>query len=172
VADFVRQIGSVDPRAPVVVAGDMNDDEASPTLAVLGEAGLVSTWDRVLESDRYTYVFQGSSEVVDHVLLSAALGDAVTDVRVIHANADFASAASDHDPVVVRMSIRGEGKLGAGCRCSLGTGRRIEGAAWIAAFAALLARRGQKHAGRDGRRCGGIRRFLSGLGFSGKDRRP
>ena len=53
------------------------------------------------ENQRYTYVFNGVSQVLDHIFVTKP----VTDVQyeVIHNNAEFADQASDHDPQVVRI---------------------------------------------------------------------
>jgi hypothetical protein len=97
----------------------------------------------------------------------------VVDARIVHANADFARAPSDHDPIAVRMSLRTTRESGAGCRCNLST---ETGTPWVRAsgllLMAFLARRGQKRAGswQEGQRPPS--RFLSGPTFSGKDRRP
>jgi predicted extracellular nuclease len=170
VASFVRQLLTIDAAARVVVTGDMNDDAESPVLTTLEDAGLERTWGHVPVDDRYTYVFQGNSEAVDHVLVSHALARGVVDARVAHANADFAHGASDHDPVAVRMSFRGEGETG-GCRCGLGARSRAEGALSACLLVLLLARRGHTRDCRGASR-GRSPRFLSGPGFSGKDRRP
>lgn len=99
---FVRQIQAVQKDARVVVLGDINDYEFSA-------AGLRLTEGRALKdlvlslrpSERYSYVFQGNSQVLDHILVSPSLGS--PDYDVVHINAEFADQASDHDPQVVRV---------------------------------------------------------------------
>jgi endonuclease/exonuclease/phosphatase family metal-dependent hydrolase len=152
VADFAHTILAVDPAALVIVAGDMNDGEASPPLEALLEVGLSSACARLPEAERYTYVFQGNAEVTDHVLTSRALAQRVVDARMVHTNADFARAPSDHDPVVVRMSLRDTRRMGAACRCNLASAPHAGEDAWALVLAALLARRGQTQAGRRPRR--------------------
>lgn len=99
---FVRQIQAVQKDARVVVLGDINDYEFSA-------AGLRLTEGRALKdlvltlrpSERYSYVFQGNSQVLDHILVSPSLGS--PDYDVVHINSEFADQASDHDPQVVRV---------------------------------------------------------------------
>ncbi len=102
VARWVRQVLSLDPETRVVVLGDLNDFENTEPLAALEDAGLEDLVLRLPAEDRYSYVYLGNSQVLDHVLVSPALKDMV-DVDAIHVNADIPAAAraSDHDPIVV-----------------------------------------------------------------------
>lgn len=146
VADFVRQLLAIDPGANVLVAGDMNDVEGSPPLVALEQAGLASATERVPEGERYSYVFQGNAELIDHVLLSRSLRERMVDVRIAHANADYARAPSDHDPVAVRMNVRPDvDALPRGCHCASSKAHPSWGAAvsWVV-LAGWLARRGRK----------------------------
>ena len=106
VAGFVEGILRLDADAGVVVLGDLNDFEKTEPLQVLGAAGLEDLLLRAPEEDRYTYVYTGISQILDHVLVSEALTlDA--EVDAVHVNADNPAGvrASDHDPVVVRLTI-------------------------------------------------------------------
>ncbi len=107
VAGLVGEILERDPDAAVVVLGDLNEHEWRPPVEALEAAGLVNLIGRLAPEDRYTYVFQGRSQVLDHVLVSSSLAAGAV-VDVVHLNADFPAAerASDHDPVVVGLTIR------------------------------------------------------------------
>ncbi|MFB9923569.1 endonuclease/exonuclease/phosphatase family protein [Amycolatopsis halotolerans] len=99
---FVAQLLGADPRANVVVAGDLNDYQFSPALAKLTSGGLLKDLIATLPpAERYSYVFEGQSQVLDHILASAAPRG--VDYDVVHVNAEFADQASDHDPQVVRF---------------------------------------------------------------------
>jgi hypothetical protein len=106
VADFVVALRAADAGASVVVLGDLNDFEGSQPLAVLEAVGLEDLIRRVPAGDRYTYVYRGNSQVLDHILVSRDLGVAA-EVDAVHVNAEFPAAtrASDHDPVLVRFSF-------------------------------------------------------------------
>jgi hypothetical protein len=69
--------------------------------------GLVNLVDRLSPEDRYTYVYEGNSQVLDHVLASPALAAAEAGVDAVHLHADFPPGrrASDHDPVVARFRL-------------------------------------------------------------------
>ncbi|WP_325050264.1 endonuclease/exonuclease/phosphatase family protein [Amycolatopsis panacis] len=102
VQGFIKQLLTADPRANVVVAGDLNDYQFSPALAKLTADGALKDLIATLPpAERYSYVFEGQSQVLDHILTSAAPRG--VDYDVVHINAEFADQASDHDPQVVRF---------------------------------------------------------------------
>ncbi|CRK56318.1 putative large secreted protein [Alloactinosynnema sp. L-07] len=103
VAAFVNSVFAIDPSAKVVVAGDLNDFEYSTAVGKLTATGLVDLPATLSDSERYGYVYEGNSQVLDHLLLSPALSTYSYDV--VHANAEFAAQLSDHDPSVVRLTI-------------------------------------------------------------------
>ncbi len=100
---FTDAAQAADPFANIVVAGDLNDYQFSDVLQTLtaGETGLVSLISTLPVAEQYTYIFNGISQVLDHLLVSAALSD--VDYEVVHVNAEFAEQASDHDPQVARL---------------------------------------------------------------------
>jgi predicted extracellular nuclease len=104
---YVSGLLEDEPSSAVVVLGDMNTFELSDDLSAIlpGSPPLLHNLiDRVAEHERYTYNFEGNSQVLDHIFVSRALA-ASAEVDVVHLNADFPSAAgaSDHDPVVARF---------------------------------------------------------------------
>jgi predicted extracellular nuclease len=107
VHNFVSSVLAVDKHADVVVVGDLNDYQFSPALHVLTTGTADGTGTPVLTDlittlpldQRYTYVFDGLSEVLDHILVSPAV--AGVQYQVVHVNAEFANQVSDHDPQVV-----------------------------------------------------------------------
>ena len=52
--------------------------------------------------ERYSYVYEGNSQVLDHILTSPFV--LFPDYDVVHINAEFADQASDHDPQVLRFA--------------------------------------------------------------------
>ncbi|MFI9309050.1 endonuclease/exonuclease/phosphatase family protein [Streptomyces triculaminicus] len=98
---FVRQLLDADRRANVIVAGDLNDYQFSPALKTLTSgAVLTDLVDKLPKKERYGYVFQGNSQVLDHILTSRNVSR--VDYDIVHVNAEFADQASDHDPQVLR----------------------------------------------------------------------
>ncbi len=105
VKGFVNQLLAVDANAQVVVLGDLNDFEFSAPLTALKSAGLSTLVERLPANERYTYVYQGNSQVLDHILVSSETSRHVVGYDVVHVNAEFAVQASDHDPGLARLSF-------------------------------------------------------------------
>jgi uncharacterized protein len=110
VNDFVDEILAVDPNANVVVLGDINDFEFSETVDILEGGALTTLMDTLPKPERYSYVFEGNSQVLDQILVSDNLLDRFRiDYDPVHVNSEFADQASDHDPQVARLDLRGSG---------------------------------------------------------------
>jgi predicted extracellular nuclease len=104
VSSFVVRLLSANAGARIVVLGDLNDFSFAPPLGVLKGAGLTDLIESLPPSERYTYVFEGNSQVLDHIMVSASLAPhAVFDV--LHVNAEFSDQASDHEPGLARLDL-------------------------------------------------------------------
>lgn len=107
VAQFVSDILARDPNANVVVLGDMNDFEFSAPIETLEASGLINLTETIDPSDAYSFIFNGNSQTLDHILISPALWPAQYDA--VHAVVDAPELldfiSSDHDPVLVRFSL-------------------------------------------------------------------
>jgi uncharacterized protein len=105
IARFTSRLLERAPRARIVVAGDLNAPGFLPPLDAFDDAGLVDlVADRLAPVERYTYVFEGASQDLDHVLVPASLVSG-TEVEIVHLNAEYAARATDHDPIVVRIDV-------------------------------------------------------------------
>jgi predicted extracellular nuclease/2',3'-cyclic-nucleotide 2'-phosphodiesterase (5'-nucleotidase family) len=103
----------------VVVLGDFNEFEFISPLAEDLSDGLENLTLRLKEHERYSYVFDGNSQSLDHILVSENMSWA-SSFDAVHVNAEFAATAargSDHDPLVVsidaakvRSGLSGPGK--------------------------------------------------------------
>ncbi|MFG2645374.1 endonuclease/exonuclease/phosphatase family protein [Streptomyces sp. NPDC048370] len=99
---FVKDVLSIRKDADVLVVGDINDFEFSGTTKALTEGGALYPAVKSLpRSERYSYVFQGNSQVLDQILTSPGVGHFEYDS--VHINAEFADQNSDHDPQVLRF---------------------------------------------------------------------
>jgi predicted extracellular nuclease len=103
---FIEQIQAIDPFAAIAVVGDLNDFQFSATADILvGANKSLTDLPRTLPAgEQYTYVFQGNSQVLDHIMLSKPL-TFFADYDIVHINAEFAAQASDHDPQIVRLGV-------------------------------------------------------------------
>lgn len=107
IASFVRGIHVADPDALVIVLGDLNDHWFSEPLRRLESRDLRSLGGLLPTSERYTYVYQGNAQTLDHILVSEALFRLGTpEYDIVHVHAEYADAVSDHDPVLARFEFR------------------------------------------------------------------
>ncbi|MEO9236474.1 MAG: endonuclease/exonuclease/phosphatase family protein, partial [Jatrophihabitantaceae bacterium] len=105
---FVKSVLAVDPRANVVLAGDFNDYQFSQPIKTLTDDGatLTDLINTLPVNQRYTYVYNGVSQVLDHIFVSRPLSDGPAGsvaYDVLHVNSEFSDQISDHDPQVVRI---------------------------------------------------------------------
>lgn len=108
VNDFIDSILALDPEAGVIVLGDLNDFHFSTALDTLAGGVLTNLVDTLPANEAYTYIFDGNSQTLDHILLSAGLMSAAAPVYdIVHTNAEFDAdvAASDHDPALARLTL-------------------------------------------------------------------
>jgi predicted extracellular nuclease len=107
VKDFVDEILALDANANVIVLGDLNDFEFSDALTILEGGGDLHTLMETLpQNERYSYVFEGNSQTLDHIVVSANLFGLPFVYDSVHVNAEFADQLSDHDPQVVRLTLK------------------------------------------------------------------
>jgi predicted extracellular nuclease len=106
---FVDEILDLDPEANIVVLGDLNDFEFSTPLTTLeGGGDLHPLIEALPPAERYSYVFDGNSQTLDHIVVSDNLFSHLPFVYdSVHVNAEFADQVSDHDPQVVRLRLTG-----------------------------------------------------------------
>ncbi len=90
IAGLVNAQLAIDPQARIIVLGDFNDYEQSPTmLQITGGANLVNVLERLPLEHRYTYIFDGIPQLIDGILVSPSLLPDIADAMIIHSNADY-----------------------------------------------------------------------------------
>jgi uncharacterized protein len=113
---YVDSLLSTDPDAYVAVMGDFNAFWFEDSLELI-ENGIMTNLHRLLgEEERYSYVFGGNAQALDHILLtdnlvSGALFDAV------HINSEQPAGparATDHDPLVATFLMNSAAVAQAG----------------------------------------------------------
>ncbi|MEU6095665.1 endonuclease/exonuclease/phosphatase family protein [Streptomyces sp. NPDC047079] len=102
---FVKDILDTQKNARVIALGDMNDFEFSDTTKILeGDGELWSAIKSLPRSERYTYDYQGNSQVLDQILVSPSIRRGCDlDYDSVHINSEFHDQISDHDPQVLRF---------------------------------------------------------------------
>ncbi len=118
VNDYIDALLALNPATNIVVAGDMNDFQFEEPLGVLtGEldlaGGVVTPGNSVVlsnltylldPSERYSYVFEGNAQQLDHILVSQGLyGQSEFDI--VHFNTIGGAPNSDHDGLVARLNF-------------------------------------------------------------------
>lgn len=103
---FVKSLLAADKSARVVTLGDLNDFAFSPTMSALTAGKALKPLITTLPAnEQYSYVYEGNSQTLDHILTSPGIRR--FDYDVVHINAEFADQASDHDPQIVRIKVDG-----------------------------------------------------------------
>jgi hypothetical protein len=109
VQGFVNGLLGTNPAANVVVLGDFNEFEfVSPVRDLAANTGLVNLTETLPENERYSFIFQGNSQAIDHILASGGLATGA-DFDFVHVNTEFFETpqlASDHDPILARFTIQ------------------------------------------------------------------
>lgn len=106
VKGYVDEILTADANANVVVLGDLNEFEFVSPVETLAE-NLTNLTETVSENERYSFIFQGNSQSLDHILVSDNLKDNA-EFDIVQVNSEFADTpqkASDHDPLVASLSF-------------------------------------------------------------------
>ncbi len=121
IGGLVDALRGAEPNVPVLVTGDLNATWADGAYQALqrrsdGSARLHDALAALPESDRYTYVYRGTKNLLDHLLVTPDAADAIDGVRILHLNTRKDSATkrfnsrtthgtSDHDPIVARLRL-------------------------------------------------------------------
>ncbi len=107
--EVMQRIRQQDPQARFILMGDLNSYFDSPPVQALRQGGLVHVMDGLDATARYTYIYKGEVQTLDHILVSDDLAERLLQVAVFHADADYPPPSpedtsprrkSDHDPVV------------------------------------------------------------------------
>ncbi|MFZ6646864.1 ExeM/NucH family extracellular endonuclease [Undibacterium sp. TJN25] len=123
VAGLVSSSGESD----VLMVGDYNSYLNEDPIASIEAGGFEALARRIPAADRYSYVFDGTSGVLDHAFASGSMQGQVTGVTVWHVNADEPQVldyntefktddrydvtpyrSSDHDPVLVGLNLHAD----------------------------------------------------------------
>ena len=103
--DLVRSVIENQNELNVIVIGDFNDYYNSQVMARLVENGLLtSALETVPAAEKYSYIFDGYSQLIDWILVLPEMSTQIVDAKIWHVNADyhyklFDSEAPDHLPI-------------------------------------------------------------------------
>ncbi|WP_066315260.1 5'-nucleotidase C-terminal domain-containing protein [Bacillus sp. FJAT-29814] len=108
VNNFIKDVKSKNADANIVVMGDLNDFEFSNPLVALKGNELTNLIEKVPAPERFTYTYQGNSQVLDHMLVSNNLAGR-SEIDIVHLNSSFTpmhGRVSDHDPVIAQIDLK------------------------------------------------------------------
>jgi predicted extracellular nuclease len=107
IANFVRAVLLKEPSSKVIVLGDYNEFYFGEPVTALKGAGLYNLTERLDINKRYTYIHNGNSQAIDHIMVSPSLNKRTSGYDVIHINAEYPPEfrSSDHDPVIARFDF-------------------------------------------------------------------
>ncbi|KAL7567265.1 hypothetical protein ACA910_016731 [Epithemia clementina (nom. ined.)] len=91
----------------VILLGDMNEFEFVSSVKNFEGIPMKNLIDDIEEKERYSFVFQGNSQALDHIFVSQSLCPD-SEVDYVHVNSEFAvsdASASDHDPVLAKIYL-------------------------------------------------------------------
>ena len=130
VRDYVDMLLDEDDYAMIMVTGDLNDfqfpelggletGQMHPVGIIEGEWGdipMTNLLDFIRKPQKFTFVFDGNSQVLDHMLVSPALLDVKVGQNILHFNTSYPFSlnsdpstplvASDHDALEGRFRIK------------------------------------------------------------------
>lgn len=133
-AKFVADRTVANPNERIIVCGDLNSfqfndgyndlvgilkGKSEPNVMVASTAafqtGLINLGERIDQKNRYSYVFNGSAQILDHILINRAAAQRAVKFGYARSNADFPAVyrndatrperLSDHDAPVFYMSL-------------------------------------------------------------------
>lgn len=105
--EFVEDILAANSDARAIVLGDLNEFQFFPPLEVLeggAEQVLNNLTETLPENERYSYIFEGNSQALDHILVTDSLLP-IAEYDIVHVNAEFVDQDSDHDPLLSRFAL-------------------------------------------------------------------
>lgn len=115
-ASLVEELRSSNPDAEVIVLGDLNSFYQTKPIDLLQDAGLRHAYEFLSDDEElpYTYIYEGATQTLDHILMSEDLFQNLSQVEALHINADYpiidpdddsARRVSDHDPLAVLFTF-------------------------------------------------------------------
>jgi uncharacterized protein len=136
-AEFMRDLISrlvSEGNSSIVSIGDYNNFQFDPLMAMIQSAagGLRNLTDTLPPADGYSYIQDGVTQTLDHVLVTNAAFQRLTRYQVVRLNADYPEIYrndinrlerySDHDVPIAYFSIRGDERLRASRITNAATG--------------------------------------------------
>lgn len=105
---YIDGLLGADPAANIAVLGDFNGFTFENAIQALERGGALTDLNRLLApEERYSFVFEGNAQALDHILVTAGLA-ANAQYDAVHLNAeqpDTPARGTDHDPQIASFLI-------------------------------------------------------------------
>ncbi len=93
-ARYLNQVIStndkLDPNLSIIILGDFNDYEQSTTMQMIARGELLQNALMTIDlEDRYSYIFDGRTQLIDGILVSKNIEEQVAHANIFHLNANF-----------------------------------------------------------------------------------
>ena len=105
---YIDGLLGADPAANIAVLGDFNGFTFENAIQALERGGTLTDLNRLLApEERYSFVFEGNAQALDHILVTAGLA-ANAQYDAVHINSeqpDTPARGTDHDPQIASFLI-------------------------------------------------------------------
>ena len=105
---YINNLLAGDPNANIAVLGDFNGFTFERAIGALEAGGVLTDLNRLLApEERYSFVFDGNAQALDHILVTAGLA-ANAQYDAVHLNSeqpDTPARGTDHDPQIATFLI-------------------------------------------------------------------
>jgi predicted extracellular nuclease len=107
VAAYISTALATDPALKLGVMGDFNGFYFEGAVGAIEAKGLTDLHRTLPSEERYSYLFDGNSQAIDHIIVTPNLFSSAQ-FDAVHLNSQFpnnATRPTDHDPVVASFAI-------------------------------------------------------------------
>ena len=106
IAEIAAALRAEDPKRPVLVAGDFNDELGAGSLEALRPAGFADAFGELPTEARTTNVLKGQERIIDHVQTTPGLAPVPGSAKVV--GGETVKGASDHRVLAVELAFDGD----------------------------------------------------------------
>jgi predicted extracellular nuclease len=104
---FIHELLGADSKANLILLGDFNDFLWSDSLQAAISSSLIDLVGTLPMEEQFTYIFEGNSQALDHMLINETIAQEILDYDIVHINTLLPSIdrLSDHDPQLLTIGI-------------------------------------------------------------------
>jgi predicted extracellular nuclease len=106
--EFVQEILKKDKKANIIILGDCNDYPWSKSINALKGTLLTDLVNLLPTVEQFTYIFEGNSQAIDHMLVSNSISEKIVAFNIVHINTllSYGKRLSDHDPQLLTIDSK------------------------------------------------------------------